>query len=102
MRIVINMIGAVFAVLSMIAALSQLKSKEASHMIMACGAVLLIAAVAVNLLGGGFDWVVGLLGVTLICAAAIWNGKRSGNFHIQHHLIRIVLSILLVVGFAAF
>lgn len=102
MRIVINMISAVFAVLSLIAALSQLKSKEVSHMIMACGAVLLIAAVAVNLLGGGYDWVVGLLGAALICAAAIWNGKRSGNFHLQHHVIRIVLSIFIVVGFILF
>lgn len=98
MRVIVDLISSAFAVLSLIAAASQLKTKEMPHIIMAAGSVLLLAAVAVNLLGGGFDWIVGLAGAGMICAAAVWNGKRSGSFHIQHHIIRIALSVLIVVG----
>lgn len=99
MRILVVGVSAVFAILSLIAAVSQLKTKEPSHVLMVSGADVLFAAAVINILSYGFDWIVGLIGAGLICAAAIWNGKRSGNFHIQHHVIRIVLSILIVVGF---
>lgn len=99
MRILVVGVSAILAILSFIAAVSQLKTKEPSHVLMAFGAAVLLAAVVINILSFGFDWIVGLIGAGMICAAAIWNGKRSGNFHIQHHVIRIVLSILIVVGF---
>lgn len=99
MRVVLNIISTAFAVLSLIAAVSQIKTRELSHVIMAAGSVLLLAAVAINLLDGGFDWIAGLSGSGMICASAIWNGKRSGSFHIQHHVVRIALSILIVAGF---
>ena len=38
-------------------------------------------------------------GCVMICAAAMWNGKRSGNFHIRHHIIRIVLCVFILAGF---
>lgn len=99
MRILVDIVSAAFAILSLIAAVSQRKTKETPHVIMASGAAVLLAAVVINVLNYGFDWIIGLIGAGIICAAAIWNGKRSGNFHIQHHVIRIVLSILIVAGF---
>ena len=39
-------------------------------------------------------------GGLLICAAAYLNGKRSGSFHLSHHLVRGGIAILLVIGMA--
>ena len=33
-----------------------------------------------------FIW---LIGVSLICYGAYWNGKHKENFHLAHHVIRI-------------
>ena len=46
------------------------------------------------------DWVIALPGCIAICAAAIWNGKKSGQLHLQHHIIRMAMSLLLIIGFA--
>ena len=102
MRIILCIISAAFGVLSMIAALSRIKAKEGelSHVIMSVGSIFLIGAVIFNILNLGIDWIVALIGTAMICIAAVWNGKRNGNFHIQHHVIRIALSSVLVIGFA--
>ena len=34
-----------------------------------------------------------------ICYAAYANGRRSGNFHLSHHIVRGGIAVLLVVGF---
>lgn len=101
MRIILCIIGAAFGALSMAAALSRIKAKEKelSHVIMSAGSVFLIGSVVFNLLKLGIDWIAALIGTAMICIAAVWNGKRNGNFHIQHHIIRIVLSSVLVIGF---
>lgn len=33
-----------------------------------------------------------------LCAAAVMNGVKSRELHIQHHIIRAALSVLLIVG----
>lgn len=88
----------------MTAALSRIKAKESelSHVIMSIGSLFLIGAVIFNILKLGFDWIAALIGAAMICFAAVWNGKRNGNFHIQHHIIRLALSSVLVAGFAFF
>ncbi len=35
-----------------------------------------------------------------ICFAAYLNGKRSGNFHPSHHIVRGIAALLLVAGIA--
>lgn len=101
MRILLCVISVAFGALSMTAALSRIKAKEGelSHVIMTVGSIFLIAAVVFNILKLGFDWILALIGTAMICIAAVWNGKRNGNFHIQHHIIRIALSSVLVIGF---
>ena len=86
----------------MIAAFSQVKreQKPFSAILMIFGSLLLLAAVICNILEQRTDWVIALPGCIAICAAAIWNGKKSGQLHIQHHIIRIALSLLLIIGFA--
>lgn len=102
MRIILCILSLAFGALSMTAALSRIKAKEGelSHVIMSAGSVFLMGAVLFNILKFGIDWITALIGVVMICVAAVWNGKRNGNFHIQHHIIRIVLSAVLVAGFA--
>ena len=100
MKAILCIVSVLFGGLSMIAAVSQIKSdKSVSALIMIAGSLLLIAAVICNLLGQQFDYIIASLGCIAICAAAIWNGVKGGQLHIQHHIIRIALSIVLIIGF---
>lgn len=101
MQIVLAVVGVLFGGLSLIAACTQVKKekKPATAILMIIGSLLLLAAVGCNLLGQRADVLLALLGCVAICGAAIWNGVRSGQFHPQHHIIRIALSLLLLVGF---
>ena len=38
-------------------------------------------------------------GFLLVCFAAYLNGRRSGNVHLSHHLVRGGIAVLLVLGF---
>ena len=101
MRIILCIVSVLFGGLSMIAAFSQMKSeqKPVSAILMIAGSLLLLATVMCNILGQRIDYILALPGCIAICAAAIWNGKKSGQLHIQHHIIRIALSIILIIGF---
>ncbi len=101
MQILLCVLSLLFGGLSLIAAISQMKKekKPVSAIIMMIGALMLIAAVICNLCALWFDDIIAVFGCAVICAAAIFNGKKSGQFHIQHHIIRIVLSLILIVGF---
>ena len=102
MRIILCVVSVLFGGLSMTAALSQMKGekKPVSAILMIAGSLSLLAAVVCNALEQRVDYMVALPGCAAICAAAILNGKKSGQFHIQHHIIRIALSLVLIVGFA--
>lgn len=40
----------------------------------------------------------GLIGVSLICYGAYWNGKHKGNFHlVAHYLIRIGIALVITI-----
>ncbi len=102
MQVFLCVVSVLFGVLSAIAAVSQIWCKKTSFpaWVMLAGALLLLAAVLCNGVGRRIDFVVALLGCTAICAAALANGIKSKQLHISHHVIRIALSILLLVGFA--
>ena len=38
-----------------------------------------------------------LIGVSLICYGAYWNGKHKENFHLAHHIIRIGIALILTI-----
>lgn len=102
MQIVLCIVSVLFGGLSLIAAISQIKSERKSPaVLMMIGSLLLIAAAVGQLAGEQWNVIPAFLGCAAICAAAILNGIKSKQFHIQHHVIRIALSIVLVVGFAA-
>ena len=101
MNIVLCIVSILFGGLSLFAAVSQMRTekKPMPALVMLLGSVALISAAGCNLEKLPFDFVLALLGCAAICAAAIYNGLKGKNFHIQHHIIRIALSILLTVGF---
>lgn len=101
MRIFLWVVSVLFGGLSLVASVSQMRSEEkpVSAVVMAAGALMLLAAVGCGIGAKGFDFVLAIIGCAAICAAAIWNGVRSGRFHLLHHVIRILLSAALIVGF---
>ncbi len=103
MQIVLCIIGALFGGLSLLASLTQIKQdkKSSPAILMAAGSVLLIAAVIFNIFARRFDVIAALFGCIVICAAAIQNGINSGKLHLSHHIVRILLSLALVLGFYA-
>ena len=107
MRIVVSVLAILFGGLHFIAGLTQFKSNDPAARglatAMTCGGISLICAAVINLMGhlhGGQDVISAVTGCLLICAAACENGRRSGNFHPSHHIIRGVIAVLLVVGIA--
>lgn len=97
-------ITALYAILSSIAALIQMKTSKgkATSLIMLIGGVILIAAIFLNILQIPYGWIAAISGGLAICAAAFINGKKSGNFHAIHHVIRFIVTALLVTGFIVF
>ncbi len=94
----------IYAVLSSIAALIQMKTygKITASLIMLIGGVILIAAIFLHILKIPHGWIALTVGGLAICAAAFINGKKSGNFHAVHHIIRFIITALLVTGFIIF
>lgn len=95
----------IYALLSMLAAVvgvrmaaSDAKRKD-THIIMLCGGAFLLAASVTLLLKLQYDFVLAVIGGALICAAAIVNGRRGERFHLSHHIVRFVLTVILTVGF---
>ncbi len=101
LNIFLDIVSILFGVLSGIAALSQMKKekKSAPAVFMLIGSALLVAAVICNIAKQSFDFILALIGCIAICTAAICNGLKSEKFHIQHHAIRIALSLIVIVGF---
>lgn len=101
MQIVLCIVSGLFGALSLVASVSQMQNEKKPFpgVLMSGGSVLLLAAAVVCLCGLGWDWALALAGCVGICAAAMWNGIHSKNLHMQHHIVRIALSLLLVIGF---
>lgn len=106
MRIFVSILAILFGGLHFIAGLTQFKAKDPAARgfgtAMACGGIALICAAIVHLMGhlsGWQDVISAVTGCLLICAAACENGRRSGNFHLSHHIVRGGIAVLLVIGF---
>lgn len=105
MRIAVSVLAILFGGLHFIAGLAQFKAKDPARgfaTAMTCGGIALICAAIVHLTGhlsGRQDVISAVAGCLLICTAACENGRRSGNFHLSHHIVRGVIAALLVVGF---
>ena len=110
MRIAVSVLAVLFALLHMIAAVTQLKSKDPAArgfaVCMASGGICAIAAAFFHIYWGAVggnaklsDATTLAIGCVLVCAAAYMNGRRSGNVHLSHHAVRGGIAVLLVLGF---
>ena len=108
MRIAVSVLAILFALLHIIAAATQFKSKDpaarGSASLLLCGGAALICSAAAHLIydGAGSQITVlsaGVCGFFPICFAAYLNGKRAGKVHALHHAVRCGVAILLVLGF---
>lgn len=96
-------VAALFGLLHIIAATSQLGKKKKKRYIsswtMIIGGLLMIQAVVLCVFGSELDWGSALLGGLFVCFAALMNGRRSGNMHKMHHIVRAVIAACIVIGF---
>ena len=101
MNIALCIASILFGGLSLLAAIVQViaEKKPMPAILMMIGSVILISAAICNFAAQQFDFILALVGCTAICLAAVRNGLKSGNFHIQHHIIRIAVSLVLTIGF---
>lgn len=108
MRIAVSVLAVLFALLHIIAAAAQFKSRDpaarGSASLMLCGGVALICSAAAHLIYDGAGSQItalsaGVCGFLPICFAAYLNGRRSGNVHLSHHAVRCGASILLFICF---
>lgn len=107
MPIAIGIFAALFGGLHFAAGLTQFKSKDPAARgfatAMTCGGVCVAFEAFAHLVGSNPGWIDALAcasGCLLICAAAYANGRRSGNFHLSHHIVRGIIAVLLVAGVA--
>lgn len=101
LKIAICVLAGLFAVLHIIAAVSQLAKKKspAASVLMLGGALEALAAGIDCLIGGSLDWLFMLVGGVMVCAAAIMNGRAAGKLNPLHHIIRGVLAAGLTLAF---
>ena len=102
MKYLFGILVAAYALLSMAAAATQLRSspkRKDTSVLMMCGGLLLVISVVLLLFRWNFDWLAAAVGGAVICLSAFINGKRSEAFHLNHHVIRLIITLLIVVGF---
>ncbi len=102
MRYALFALAGVYGLLSIVAALVQMKTaqKKDTSILMLLGGLLLLAAVASGWTGWDWDYLAAVSGGILIIVAAWINGKRGGHIHYIHHAVRFAFTVLLVAGFA--
>lgn len=95
-------LAACYGLLSLFAATSQLKALRGQEQAAKDAPVLMIlGGVALALsFSGWWGVVTALVGCVLVSTAAVLNGKRGGQFHLSHHIMRGILGAAIVLGLA--
>lgn len=104
MNILTAVLAVAFALLHALAALAHLRSTDrstANDCIMLTGACAALIAAVMTLFSSGADWWIALTGLALICLTAIRNGMRK-ELHLRHHIIRIGVAAIQLLGFILF
>ncbi len=102
MKIVVSILVILFGLFSAAAPAIQLRSGErrAANFIMLLGGILLVLSGIFKLAALAPALPLAIVGAVAVCGAAIANGLKNGKVHILHHVIRIAVSCLLIVGLA--
>ena len=87
----------VFALLHLLVSLSELKKgkKTLGIYLLFLGSSLATFSLILYFLLPILALFIWLIGVSLICYGAYWNGKHKENFHLAHHVIRIGIALIL-------
>ena len=98
MSYVVYTIAILYGLLHGIAAVAKARQSgfDAAAWLMLAGSTLMVCAPLLR----SFGFISVLVGGALVCVAAMLNGKNSGNFHTAHHIVRILITALIAVGFA--
>ena len=88
-----------FALLHLLVSLSELKKgkKTLGIYLLFLGSSLAAFSLILYLLLPIVALFIWLIGVSLICYGAYWNGKHKENFHLAHHVIRIGIALILTI-----
>ena len=102
MRYVVSVVAILYALLSIYASVTQWKKRprRKSAAIMIAGGLILLLSGILELRGWGPAWLVTVIGSLLICQAALINGKLNGRALLQHHAVRFLITVFLILGTA--
>ena len=88
-----------FALLHLMASLSELRKHKNTlgNRLLLIGSSLATFSLILYFLLPIVALFIWLIGVSLICYGAYWNGKHKENFHLAHHVIRIGIALILTI-----
>ena len=89
-----------FALLHLMASLSELRKHKNTlgNRLLLIGSSLATFSLILYFLLPIVALFIWLIGVSLICYGAYWNGKHKGNFHlVAHYLIRIGIALVITI-----
>lgn len=100
MRYVVCAVTALYAVLSIYAASTQLRNpaRKRSAVLMLVGGLILMLAWILEMAAWGHAWLVTVIGSLLICQAALLNGKATGRDKLENHAVRFIITAFLIFG----
>ena len=88
-----------FALLHLLASLTEVKkgNHTLGNTFLLIGSVLATFSLILYFLLPIVALFIWLIGVSLICCGAFWNGKHKENFHLAHHVIRLGIALILTI-----
>ena len=88
-----------FALLHLLASLTEVKkgNHTLGNTFLLIGSSLAIFSLILYFLLPIVALFIWLIGVSLICYGAYWNGKYKENFHLAHHVIRLGIALILTI-----
>ena len=97
--IITALLALAFALLHLMASLSELRKGKNTlgNQLLLIGSSLATFSLILYFLLPIVALFIWLIGVSLICYGAYWNGKHKENFHLAHHVIRIGIALILTI-----
>ena len=88
-----------FALLHLMASLSELRKHKNTlgNRLLLIGSSLATFSLILYFLLPIVALFIWLIGVSLLCYGAYWNGKHKENFHLAHHVIRVGIALVLTI-----
>ena len=98
-NIITAFLALAFALLHLLVSLSELKKskKTLGIYLLFLGSSLATFSLILYFLLPIVALFIWLIGVSLICYGAYWNGKHKENFHLAHHVIRMGIALILTI-----